>query len=1012
MYVNNPFFIFSYVLFLLNLKCTICIILYIKMNNKIKGDLYEKYIRKLLSPISKQVWLWKDIPEKHLLKAGLIHDLNEHRLERKRKHLRKEECENKLEDTGIDILQLKDKEYIFIQCKNYKNTVRVEDLAGFWLMMLNHQDKKGVVYYTSRLSIHITENAINKRIEYKRVPMSSKVKVIEDNKKVYDLYEYQKDALCHLTEYFKENKRGILNMPCSTGKTLISCYFAKNYKHTIIISPLRQFAQQNMNKFMLYNEEYKSLLVDSDDKGCRDVEYIHKFLERHRDENVLLSSTYKSVDIVNQIIDEFNANELLIIVDEFHNLSRNNVLDENDEFYKLLNNKKLRMLFMSATPRIYELENSDEDDDFKEYFGEKAYYMSMSEAIENKYICDYKIYIPDISENIDEVINEVNSEINVTDLDREMEAKCIFIAKCMAFKGSRKCIAYFQNTSEIYEFIRTFKSIEEYYALDIEMDHITYNDTEKQRNEKINKFRESDKFYILCSVRILDECVDIPECDSIYITYNSQSKIRNVQRINRATRLDKNNVNKVAYIYLWCNDHDKLPEMLSSLKEYDELFKDKIRLMKSSYNDSLKSIKEVKEKTNNFISKYVVNLKEYKRLSFDEWKELLFEYCDEYNKIPTQKTQYKNYNIGQWLSFQKKKLESENDDIYKKLSENRIVKESLDKYLSKYLKNKRRDDKPDKISWDKWKILLFDYCDEYGKHPTRKIQYKNYNIGRWLQDQKTKLESENDEIYKKLSENRIVKEVLDKYLENKRKDDKPEKISWDEWKELLFDYCDKNNKIPTNKTKYKNYNIGQWLSTQKKKLESENDDIYKKLSENKIVKESLDKYLENKRRDDKHDKISWDEWKELLFDYCNKYNKHPTKKIQYKNYNIGHWLQDQKTKLESENDEIYKKLSENRIVKESLDKYLKNKRRDDKPEKISWNEWKELLFDYCDKNNKIPTNKTKYKNYNIGHWLQYQKTKLESENDEIYKKLSENRIVKEVLDKYLRRKLNKKICMN
>jgi len=46
------------------------------MNNIKKGFEYEKYISKHLSELSDAVWLWKDVPELHLISAGLIHDKN------------------------------------------------------------------------------------------------------------------------------------------------------------------------------------------------------------------------------------------------------------------------------------------------------------------------------------------------------------------------------------------------------------------------------------------------------------------------------------------------------------------------------------------------------------------------------------------------------------------------------------------------------------------------------------------------------------------------------------------------------------------------------------------------------------------------------------------------------------------------------------------------------------------------------------------------------------------------
>jgi phenolic acid decarboxylase len=69
--------------------------------------------------------------------------------------------------------------------------------------------------------------------------------------------------------------------------------------------------------------------------------------------------------------------------------------------------------------------------------------------------------------------------------------------------------------------------------------------------------------------------------------------------------------------------------------------------------------------------------------SFDEKKELLFEYCNRYNKTPIRNDVYKNVKMGQWLADQKQKCNAHTDEIYTVLSTNPIVKDALDKYIEK-----------------------------------------------------------------------------------------------------------------------------------------------------------------------------------------------------------------------------------------------------------------------------------------------------------------------------------------
>ena len=90
-----------------------------------------------------------------------------------------------------------------------------------------------------------------------------------------------------------------------------------------------------------------------------------------------------------------------------------------------------------------------------------------------------------------------------------------------------------------------------------------------------------------------------------------------------------------------------------------------------------------------------------------------------------------------------------------------------------------------------------------------------------------------------------------------------------------------------------------------------------------------------------------------------------------------------------------------------MDKYLEYKELNSDKIKLDYETWKNLLFEFCSINKRIPKNKESYKNTNIGNWLSHQKTKINNEECEDYKKLSENLYVKISLDEYLDKKINK-----
>jgi superfamily II DNA or RNA helicase len=623
------------------------------MNNQIKGYLYEVQIRDyIINELNCPAYLWHDTPENILLEYNIIGSHNDHRLNRKSNKA------NPLQDTGIDVIQLENDSCSLIQCKNgYLNGLRMEDLAGFNAWMAALDTLTGYIYYTDKLSQNIACLPKNKRIKYIKQPFEEDV-TKKSTQIIYKPYDYQVTAYNNFVKHFSENNRGILSMPCGTGKTMTSYLISNKYKQIIIISPLKQFAKQNLDKYVEYGYKHKTLLIDSD--GERDIKQIKKFIQSNK--SFLISSTFCSVDCIQSIL--IHCDNPLIIIDEFHNLSKNNVTNEEDDFYKILNSDH-KIMFMSATPRVYELEDDDETDNTDEIFGEIFYKMNFTDAIKNKYITDYKIWLPSIHEEN----SQLDKELSIYGIDEMIKAKCKFFFSCLLNNGSKKCIIYCQDTNEINLMIDAMNKLNDYYYMDYAISQITASKTEKQRNVIISSFANNVNTQLLFSVRILDECIDIPSCDSIFITYPTKSKIRTIQRLSRCTRINKSNPFKIGNIYIWCSGYDKILETLSGIKEYDMFFNDKIKINDINfYNKSNRTITTTLD--NNLIQKYIVGVKEYKSISWNTKLEEVKKYIDDNNLRPsyTSKNAHTK-SLGNWTSQQQincvsKKYIMSNQKIY------------------------------------------------------------------------------------------------------------------------------------------------------------------------------------------------------------------------------------------------------------------------------------------------------------------------------------------------------------
>jgi len=361
----------------------------------------------------------------------------------------------------------------------------------------------------------------------------------------------------------------ILSIPCGMGKTYISSLLAKDYDNIIILSPLRCLAQQTLEQFKKYmGNSYEPILISID--GTRNIQKINSYI---KDKNIF-SSTYCSVDIIISIIDKLK--NVFIIIDEFHNVSENEIMN------KLLN-YDCNKIFLSATP----IENFMDIKDVYEY--------SWLKAIENKYICDFNIYIPDLKETFEELIKLCKKDTNIKTLN-----KTYFMLKSMLFNGDKKlicyatCIEYANEIANVIDWMSKMLGIElEYWILDYKVSKI-------KREKIINSFTKTQKTAIIINIHILDEGIDIANCDSVFITQPNNNISNIVQRMCRANRITSNK-NK-CNMYIWCRESKINIIMNYITKNMKEITKDKIFMYNTSNKEIIKYTNINYEINNNIIN--------------------------------------------------------------------------------------------------------------------------------------------------------------------------------------------------------------------------------------------------------------------------------------------------------------------------------------------------------------------------------------------------------------------------
>ena len=290
---------------------------------------------------------------------------------------------------------------------------------------------------------------------------------------------------------------------------------------------------------------------------------------------------------------------VLVVVDESHNLTLSQVKDSKNPLHRLLWAASKR-LFVSATPRSYEIAI---DGTVENVAQESALIgpvipgaeMSWAEAKDKSLIVPFQVLVPliqrraradrrsGLSDNESAVIQRVRcpSPIAVPGADfaaRTLALQALFVLQGMYETGARRCIIYLstgpgrtgREQADLMErALRAACEIEE--GGEVLFGRILASTSNKEREQVLANFSERDaepmyRCRFILSVRCLDEAVDIPACDAIFITSPSDplEGMRMIQRAARAMRNDPHNATKRATVMLWVEPSFALLENLDS----------------------------------------------------------------------------------------------------------------------------------------------------------------------------------------------------------------------------------------------------------------------------------------------------------------------------------------------------------------------------------------------------------------------------------------------------------------
>jgi superfamily II DNA or RNA helicase len=551
--------------------------------------------------------------------------------------------------------------YDLLQAKYYKsNRVTAADIGTFAVSLLSlqlrHPTSKGHLYTSSRLQADLAGFIAHPQYPIRHVhfPWAPPDKRLEPKKHVVlqdadlPLRDYQERALHELHE---QDGINALHIPCRMGKTIIAGHVIRSRQPRIIVvmAPLKISVQnlRDSHRLASFLPAYKSILVDSDAEGTTDRNEILAFLETTGPH--VIYTTYESALAVVATIP--GIEEAYLLVDEVHN-----VTPEDCEFIKRFS----QGLVMSATlPEELEEELSLNT----------IVRVPFAQGIRDGYLTDYSIWLPFLTRNL---AGETSVAVDIPDTfqqdDQTTIAQAMYLATVMLKTGARRCIVYLTRQEDCERFMEhASKVFEEYHGITIWANKIDSTVTPAERTKRLQDF-QSDldaPFYLLTSVRILDEAVDIPKCDSVFVTSVGErsSDIRMTQRAMRGSTVDPSNPSKHNQIILWANGWEKCVGSLELIREADPEFHKRIRV--ATTYDRQGTVKETvqqqEQETREYMVVSCISPWEKQKMRWIAVFERLGRYPSTYSKDHTEK------RTGQWQSHQRKLY---NQD---KLSQERIA---------------------------------------------------------------------------------------------------------------------------------------------------------------------------------------------------------------------------------------------------------------------------------------------------------------------------------------------------
>ena len=396
--------------------------------------------------------------------------------------------------------------------------------------------------------------------------------------KRWEPLRHQREAIEKITAGLKEADRTTAVMACGTGKTLVALWAAEAQqpKTVLVLVPSLALLSQTLPdwcKQTSWGERFRYLCVCSDasvDRSAKEDDYalrqqdlefsvttdakvVKGFLADNKSGVNVIFSTYQSAKVVaeglkGQVVD-------LGIFDEAHKTTG----PKEGLFAFGLSDKNIRIkkrLFLTATPRHYNLHKRDKDGDFQtvsmsdeSVYGKVSYRLPFSAAVAAGIIVPYKVIISvSLNKEVDaELLHRGSTRVRRDEIQAKWVANQIALKRAIEKTGASKIITFHSRVNLAEDFAgddaRGFKE----HVSGFDVFHVNGSQNAADRKALLEGFKAAPKG-LITNARCLTEGVDVPAVDMVAFVDPRKSKIDIAQAAGRAMRQSKATNKKLGYI--------------------------------------------------------------------------------------------------------------------------------------------------------------------------------------------------------------------------------------------------------------------------------------------------------------------------------------------------------------------------------------------------------------------------------------------------------------------------------